>query len=156
MMASHMNQGRRMNRRGASAVEAVLVAPILVLVLLGAIDIGQYVNVAQTISNASRESARFACRQDTTTVASVKAHIQDYLQSAFPGMSGKSIQEAFTVTIRDESGDGAVITSDLSTIESGSTMSVKVDFDFDTVRWLKNIDYWELDHNGTTTFVRRE
>lgn len=146
---------RALSRHGASAVEAVMVAPVLVIVLLGAIDIGQYVNVAQTVSNASRESARFACRHDTTTVSAVKSHVTAYLANAFPSLTVQEIQAATVVTITDVAEDD-VINADLTTIESGAAMSILVDFDFAAVRWLKNIDYWDIDQKGATTVVRRE
>jgi Flp pilus assembly protein TadG len=143
------------DRRGASAVEAVLVAPLLLVVLLGAIDIGQYVNVAQNISNASRETARFASRSSTSTVAAVEAYAEEYLANAFPSLTTDQVQQAVTVTVYDVS-TGVAISNYLTAIPSGGPMSVDLDFDFATVRWLKNIDYWNFEHNGTTTFVRRE
>jgi Flp pilus assembly protein TadG len=47
-------------RNGIAAVECAIVAPLLVLLLLGAIDLGQYVNVYQKVSDASRAGARIA------------------------------------------------------------------------------------------------
>ena len=41
-------------------VEFAVVAPLLFALLMGAIDVGQYVNVGQTVSDASREGAHVA------------------------------------------------------------------------------------------------
>ena len=46
------------SRSGVAAVECALAAPVLMLLVLGAIDIGQYANVHQKVSDASREGVR--------------------------------------------------------------------------------------------------
>jgi Flp pilus assembly protein TadG len=145
----------RISRRGATAVEAVLVAPLLILILLGAIDIGQYVHVAQTVSNASRESARFASRHGTETVSSVREYTYEYLQNAFPRLSDKEIEDAVEVSVREPTLKQS-IAEDLDPIESGDALAVTVQFDFQAVRWLRNIDYWNLNQRGVTTVVRRD
>src|SRR5690606_32800631 len=50
----------RRNRRGASAVEFALVAPIFVLFVFGMVEYGRMVMVQQVLTNASREGARRA------------------------------------------------------------------------------------------------
>ena len=130
-------------------------APLLVIILLGAIDIGQYVHVAQTISNASRETARFACKHDTETIASVEEHAIDYLQNAFPRLSEKEIVNALVVAVSDPVNSDSAVTS-MEAIESGDSIAVTVHFDFAAVRWLRNVDYWDLDQSGVTTIMRRD
>lgn len=44
--------------RGAAAVEFALVLPVLLLVLLGAIDWGWYFTLREVVTNAAREGAR--------------------------------------------------------------------------------------------------
>ena len=51
---------RRKNRKGISTVEFAIVSPVMMLLLLGAIDAGQLVNVWHKVDNASREGARMA------------------------------------------------------------------------------------------------
>ncbi len=48
---------KRQRRSGAAAVEFALVAPLLVLITFGSIDIGGLLQVSQLVSNASREGA---------------------------------------------------------------------------------------------------
>lgn len=146
---------QRQRRTGASAVEAVLVAPLLVLILLGAIDIGQYVHVAQTVSNASRETARFAARHTTDRVSEVENYACDYLHNAFPRLSRKEIEDAVEVSVGNVANNSDVYEF-LEAVPSGGTMPVTVEFNFQTVRWLKNIDYWDLEQGGVTTVIRRE
>ncbi len=49
---------RETTQRGAAAVEFALVLPVLLLVMLGAIDWGHYFMVEQIAVNAAREGAR--------------------------------------------------------------------------------------------------
>ncbi len=146
---------RTSNRNGTAALESALIAPLLVLILLGAIDIGQYVNVAQCVSNCSREGARVACSNETQTKAEVTAAVLDYLGEIFPNLSETELAEAVDVTIRDETED-LVITNDLSIIDPGSQMSVLVELDFSAVRWLHGVHYFNGQFKQTTTYARRE
>jgi Flp pilus assembly protein TadG len=55
-MPSHA--GRRAPDRGAAAVEAALVLPLLLMIVFGIIDIGRMVNAQITVTEAAREGAR--------------------------------------------------------------------------------------------------
>lgn len=54
-----MKRLRRLGR-GQSIVEMALVTPLLMLLLLGAIDVGRAMAVKIAVTNASREGARYA------------------------------------------------------------------------------------------------
>jgi hypothetical protein len=51
---------RRSRRRGQGLVEFALVIPVFLLVLFGLIDIGRYVYLTSSLSQAAREGARLA------------------------------------------------------------------------------------------------
>lgn len=51
---------RRERRRGQGLVEFALVIPVFILVLFGLIDLGRYVYMNSTLSQAAREGARVA------------------------------------------------------------------------------------------------
>lgn len=91
-------------RRGAATVELAVVAPILVLLLLGTIDVGQFVNVGQTVSNASREGARVAARNDTLNVSEVEISVLGYLANSFPGVPPSALGAAVQVNVGDANG----------------------------------------------------
>lgn len=55
--------------RGAALIEFVLVLPLLLTLMLGAVDWGWYFVVRQTAVNATREGARTASVQETHTAA---------------------------------------------------------------------------------------
>jgi Flp pilus assembly protein TadG len=69
------------DRRGASAVEFAIVAPVFFLVVLGIIEFGRMVMVQQVITNAAREGARIAVL-DSATTARVTTRVNDYLSAA--------------------------------------------------------------------------
>ncbi len=48
------------SERGASMVEAALAVPIILIVLFGLVDFGRYIATTTTVTNASREAARYA------------------------------------------------------------------------------------------------
>jgi Flp pilus assembly protein TadG len=125
-----------------------LVAPFLVILILCTIDVGQYVLVGQTVSNASREAARLAARHTTANVGELQTAATDYITSTF---SEASVQ----VTVTDT--EGSVIPAgDLTTLASGSSVTVEVACPFDSLRW---VNFMPLLTNSTitsTTTFRRE
>lgn len=143
-------------RRGAAAVEAALLAPVLVLTTLGAIDVAQYINLAQLVANASREGARTACRSDTTSTQEVRQAIEQVLADSAFKMSEEQISDGLVVTVLHGTSGQPIAEGDLSTVESGEGLVISVSFDFKVVRWLHGPDYWDVTENTSKTFCRRE
>ena len=56
---------RRLNERGASAVEFALLLPVLMLILFGIIEFGMVMYSREVLTNASREGARAGIVQQT-------------------------------------------------------------------------------------------
>ena len=146
---------RRRGRRGTATVELAVLAPILIFLLLGAIDVGLFVNAGQVISNASREGARLAARNATLNVSEVESSVLGYLANSFPGVPPAALDAAVQVNVADAAG-GAVAGGDLTTISSGSPVSVEVVVQFDSVRWLSAIGVLDNKTLGMTTVMRRE
>ena len=146
---------RRSNRRGAVAVECAVVTPLLVLIILGALDVGQFVDVAQTVNQASREGARQAARHSVTDVSEVESAVQTCMADAFPNVSSENLNDALTVNVRDALGE-TVPDGDLTTIDSGSPVSVEVLFEYDSVRWTTELPGVTSRALGTETMMRRE
>lgn len=141
-------------RRAVAAVEMAIALPLLVLLLLGTIDLGQFVNVGQVVSNASRVGARKASVKATKTVADVEAEVINYLDHYFPGRSTSEIQNATTVSVMFANGT-ALSGNDLAFLEDGVKMIVTVQFDYSAVRWVNGIT--QLDNRPLTvaTTIRR-
>jgi Flp pilus assembly protein TadG len=82
MILRHRNL--RLARRGNALVEFVLVLPLLLLLLLGAIDWGFYFIVRETVINATREGARVGSVASGTAQATADARVavENYLRNA--------------------------------------------------------------------------
>lgn len=143
------------SRLGSAAVECALVSPVLVILVLGALDVGQFVNVAQTVDNASREGARLASRDTDATVTQIKTHVLDYLGNSFPAMTTEQLKAATNINISNGASEVTAI-DDMSVFVSGDPVSVRVTFRFDSVRWINGFPSLDGETLSTTTVMRRE
>jgi Flp pilus assembly protein TadG len=142
-------------RDGAAALEAALIIPVLVVVTLMAVDIAQYINLAQQVSNASREGARIASRDSTETVSDVETAILSFFGDLYPELSSQQLSDTVLIEIRDANNQ-PISQGDLTSIPSGDPISVRVAFDFRVVRWLGGLNYWSGSVNDMTSISRRE
>ena len=143
VLRSHRQSDR--TRRGIAAVEMALATPGLVLMLLGTIDLGQFVSVGQVVSNSSRVAARKASRFDTKNVSEVQAEVVNYLKNYFPNKTATQLTNATTVTVTNAAG-ATVSGTGLGAIPDGQKLKVKVVFTYGTVRWVTGIP--ELNNNS--------
>jgi Flp pilus assembly protein TadG len=74
---------------GSQLVEFALIAPFLVVVIIGVADFGGAYNLKQKLNNAAREGARYAANQssnitdiNTTSAGAVGAVVSNYLTNA--------------------------------------------------------------------------
>ena len=142
-------------RNGAAAVECAIVAPLLTLLLLGAIDLGQFANVHQKVSNASREGARVAARYDTLTTSEVQAAVLDYLEKTSPGVSPSTLAATTVVTVSNSAGT-PISAGNLASVATGSQVRVQVTLQFDPVRWISGLDGLDGRQITATAMMRRE
>lgn len=150
-------------RQGVAAVECALVAPLLVLITLGAIDSGQFVNMAQVVNDASYEGARQASQNTTLNQSEVRAAVVNYFAQQFPHVSATQLDSAITVNVYRSlnvsllGGDlTAVLNGDLTTILTGEPVAVQVIFKYDSIRWLTGFPGLGGRSLETTTVMRRE
>ncbi len=152
MMKLRMKPSRIRSRArcGVAAVEFALVAPLLIGITLGAIDVGRFINVGQIVNDASREGARQASRNMATNVSAVESAVLSYLSDALgvPNLTA-------TVNVSDSLG-APILYGDLTTIASGSAVSVEVTLEYDQVRWMTGFPGVSGKTLTTTTVVRRE
>jgi Flp pilus assembly protein TadG len=88
-------------RRGAAAVEAALILPLLVGLLLGVWEVGRAVQLTQLLNDAAREGARLAAggvnNGSPVTVAMVQQAVRDSLTaSGFPAAAVSGAQITLT------------------------------------------------------------
>ena len=108
---------RPAERRGVSAVEFAIIAPLFVLLILGVIEFGRAMMVKQIITNAAREGARRAIIE-TATESEVKQVVNDYLANA--SISGATV---------------SVNPASLSTLGLGDPVTVQVSVSCNTISW---------------------
>lgn len=94
-----MMRSRQHNRRGTVAVEAAIVLPILLIMMLGIWEVGRIIQVQQMLVNSAREGARLAAggyvNSTPVTDAMVQQAVRDYLQAAglpTAAVSGANVQ----------------------------------------------------------------
>jgi len=104
--------------RGAAAVEFAVVAPLFFFLIFGMIEYGRMVMVQQMLTNASREGARRAVLDGTTT-ADVETTVNNYLASG--GISGP------TTTVDPNPPNTAAF---------GAPVTVTIQISYDEVSWL--------------------
>jgi len=142
-------------RPGVAAVECAIVAPLLVVLVLGSIDVGQYANVYQKISDASREGARYAARYETASESQVDTAVMNYLERVFPNVSPDTLAAATQITVTDDAGI-PVSSGDMTSIPSGSQVVVEVTLQYNPVRWVSYLDFLTGSEITITTMMRRE
>ncbi len=108
----------RKRRRGAAAVEFALVAPVLFLVIFGIVEVGRAIMVQQLLTNASREGARHAVIESSTSGEVVQL-IQEYLN--YCSISHAEIQ---------------ITPENLATLGPGDSVSVGIKVPLDKVSWV--------------------
>jgi len=106
----------RSQRKGVAAVEMALVLPVLLIIALGTISVGQLIYFRKSMVTAAAEGARLAT-QRTTTSGDVTQRIAAVLES-------RRIENA-AITIND----GAAI----ETLPPGSLIEIDVDADYDAI-----------------------
>ena len=146
---------RRSDRRGAAAVELAVVSPLLLILFLGLIEVGNLVNVANVVNNASRVGARVAARNETQATAQVQTAIEEYLGTVYPQHAATELGDALTVavTLAD---DSPIEGGDLQAIAGGTAVKVSVAFQFDAVRWLPRLTSLDDSTIRVATIMRRE
>jgi Flp pilus assembly protein TadG len=126
------------NRRGASAVEFALVAPIFFLLLFSLIEYGRMVMVQQLLTNAAREGARVGVL-DGSTKTKVATAVNSYLTAA-------GIKTAATTVTPDPPSSAAAT----------SPVTVTVTVPFNDVSWLPSPFYLGGKSMTFSAVMRRE
>lgn len=62
--------------RGVSAVEFALIAPILILILVGILDLGRAVNAYVTVGNAAREGSHYLALHPTAAPSAIASAVR--------------------------------------------------------------------------------
>jgi Flp pilus assembly protein TadG len=127
----------------------------MTLLVLGVIDMGQYVNIYQKVGNASREGARVAAKHDTATTTQVQAAVMDYLEDASAGTSSAILASATQVTVTDALGS-PISGGDLTKLPTGSEIKVRATLHYNLLRWIAVFRWLDGQEIVATTVMLRE
>lgn len=119
-------------------MEFAIVAPLFFLLVLGMVEFGRMVMVQQIITNGSREGARIAVLDGTTT-AEVLTAVDRYLTSA--AIAGADV---------------TVAPNPPNTAGFGEPVTVTVRVPFDQVSWLPSPMFLSGRTLSASTVMRRE
>lgn len=115
-----MRRARR-SQRGAAALEFALVAPVLIMLLLGIVDFGMLMNAQSLVANAVREGAR------TGALGGNSFQTKAAVTSAISTMPGAG-EAGTVVTITCKSIAGNACSLDDSTPDTGGVVTVKLTY----------------------------
>ena len=146
---------RNSSRQGIAAVECAITAPLLALLVLGAVDVGQYANVYQKVSDASREGARIAAKYETLNKSQVETAVTNYLADVFPNVPPSMLASAASVGVTDAAGN-PISGGDMTSVASGSQVRVSVTLQFDLIRWISHLPFLNGSDVTLATVMRRE
>jgi Flp pilus assembly protein TadG len=125
-------------RRGTSAVEFALVAPIMMLFTFGLVEVGRITLVKQNVTHASREGARVAIRPIANT--------EDVIERVTNELSLLQIENATIETVPESIEDA----------EPGSEVTVRVRVDIADVTWIPDYFDFAVSEIVAETSMRRE
>ena len=148
-------RAKRRQRKGAAVTEFALIVPLLALITMGAIDVGQSINVSQVVNDASREGARQASRGDIESVDQVTASVRAFVADAFPNIPRDQLSAAVSVDVHDQGGN-AIPSGDLTSVDSGARVVVRVSLPFNVVQLTDFLPGFDKITVQTTTVMRRD
>lgn len=119
-------------------MEFALVAPVLVLLVMGTVEYGRMVMVQQVLTNATREGARRGVLDGATTV------------------EVKSVVENFLTTSRISGAIVSVNPDPPSSASFGEPVTVSVQVPFSEVSWLPTPMFLTNTNLSASTVMRRE
>jgi Flp pilus assembly protein TadG len=117
---------RREARSGRTAVEAVIVLNVLVVLILGVYDHGRLIMVKQLADNAAREGARVAVVSTDPSTGVTAAQIQATTTGFLAGQTVNNL----AVQVYQADGTTGANVGAWNAAPFGSNIAVQVDFDY--------------------------
>ena len=118
-------------RRGAALVEAAVVLPLFLMVILGIVEFGRAMMVGQLVTNAAREGARRAILFGSNE-AEVRTHVADFLSNA-GGIPADSV--GMTVDVTDGPRHDGPPATGLADAQGGDRVTVTVSVPWGEASW---------------------
>jgi Flp pilus assembly protein TadG len=131
------------NRRGATAVEFAVVAPVFFALLFGLVEFGRMTMVKQALSNAASAGCRTACLASTQSASQAEGAAREHLRTFMSAANDAGVCRI------------SVEPADLSEIERGNEVTVNVEVNFSDVSWIPT-GYLESSILRTEATMKRE
>ncbi|MBA3312767.1 MAG: pilus assembly protein [Planctomycetaceae bacterium] len=140
--APHQIRKRVTRRRGAALVEFAVVAPVLIIFVMGMLEIGRAVMATEVLAHAARIGAREGSIT-TGTTSSVTSAVNDLLTAA--GINGA------TVSVKVNGGS-----TEVGSAKAGDEIAVSVTVPYANVTWIGNPKYLAGKNLSGRCVMRRE
>ncbi|MGC1273358.1 MAG: TadE family protein [Planctomycetaceae bacterium] len=137
-------RSRRSNRRGAALVEAALVLPIMIMVVLGMFELGRAVMVTNSLTHAASIGARTGAITSGTT-ASVQATVNDRLDES--GINRANCQVRILVN---------GVAGEIAAAQAGDEICVEISVPYADVTWVATPEYLAGKSLSGRCVMRRE
>ena len=111
--------------RGAACVEAAMILPIVVMLILGSVELGMYLNNLQVVQNAARQGARAAVRLENSNAA-----VETAVLAALNELDVESHDVCIRISKLNSSGHTEYDVTNLSENEQGHPIRVVVSFPY--------------------------
>ncbi|MFK7820801.1 MAG: TadE/TadG family type IV pilus assembly protein [Planctomycetaceae bacterium] len=121
----------REQRTGAVLVEAAVVLPILLILVLGIIEFGRGMMVVQLLTNGAREGARSAVLNGSSN-ATVDAHVKSFLPQTI-GCDPADLTIAITITPDPAN---STTGNEIADSEAGDLVNVEISVPYDRVGYI--------------------
>ena len=133
-----MSRNKHSQRRGAAAVEFAVIAPMMIMLTFGLVEVGRIMLVKQTAVHASREGARIAVRPT--------ADDNDVVQRVTEELNIMALSDAVIETEPASLADAA----------PGSTVTVRVRINLTDISWIPGVFDFAASEIIAETAMRRE
>lgn len=125
------------------------------MLIVGVVDMGQFANCHQKISDACREGARCAAQFETADTSDVETVVLACLGDMFPTVPEATLRSGTTVTVRNAAGC-TLVGSELGNVSTGAPVEVQVSLPFNNVRWISGLQFLGGRTMNAATVMRRE
>jgi Flp pilus assembly protein TadG len=152
MLFRTIDSNQRADRKGAATLEFAVVAPVLILLFMGMLEIGRAIMVVNLVNTAARDGARRAALSNATAA--------DVIATTRQSLSRSSVSSTnLTITVvSDANEDGTTENvTDLSTVPTGRPVGVRINVPFQDIGWLGRSLFIPSTRNLTdVALMRRE
>jgi hypothetical protein len=135
---------RSPGRRGAVILEFAFVLPVLLMMILGAIEFGRAMMVANLLTSAARDGVR-----NGTLAIATNSDVTGAVESHLNAMSVPTDHATIRITVNE-------VVQDVSEAETGDRIGVQVSVGYSDVSWLPTPDFLAATQLRGVAVMRRE